>query len=193
MIRRAIRKAMLPSCIAALAAFSGLVWLAPLRNGSDSRPWPPPETTLNGPPAAAAVAPDGTPSVASDANGTPALSPRMSLGASGVEPSPHGAASAAGMVVARDPETGELGMPSPEQMRVIQEHERLAESLRSTPDGFIEIHRADGAVGIEMKGRLQSYSVVQVGPDGKPAFRCVSSRSDTAAVAGTPAPAGEER
>jgi len=96
----------------------------------------------------------------------------------------------AGMVVARDPETGELGLPSPEQMRAIGR--RHAEITRNTPEGFTEIRRADGSVGVLLNGKIQSYSIARVGPDGKPTTQCLTADSDSAALA-LPAPRLEDR
>jgi hypothetical protein len=87
----------------------------------------------------------------------------------------------AGMVVGIDPETGAIGPPSPEQMREIQAHR--ATTMRATPDGFLEIHRPDGAVGLMLGDRGQSYSVVRVTPGGGRVFGCVEARSDSAAAA----------
>jgi hypothetical protein len=94
------------------------------------------------------------------------------------------------MILAIDPETGKLGPPSPDQMSAIQAHR--AESMRLSPDGFVEIHRADGAVGLVLGDRAQSYSIVRVAPDGHRAFGCVSSIAESAAAAGAPAE-GEDR
>src|SRR5262245_1823964 len=105
--------------------------------------------------------------------------------ASGIAASP-----AAGMVVARDPETGELGMPSPEQMRAIGRHQAMI--VRNTPEGFTEIRKADGSVGLVLNGKLQSYSVARIGADGKPTTQCITAGSDSAALA-APAPQLEDR
>ena len=91
------------------------------------------------------------------------------------------ASAVAGMVVARDPETGELGLPSPEQMREIGRHQ--AEIVRNTPDGLTEIRRADGSVGVLLNGKIQSYSIARVGADGRPTTQCLTADSDSAALA----------
>lgn len=96
----------------------------------------------------------------------------------------------AGMVVARDPETGELGLPSPEQMKAIGQ--RRAEVMRNTPEGFTEIRRPDGSVGLMLNGKLQSYSIARVGADGNPTTQCFTASSDSAAL-GVPAPTLEDR
>lgn len=162
MIRRAIRNAALTTCIAALAV---LPWLG--------RPAGPRAGPQAGPvPALASRSP--VQAVAQAKHRAPRRASQLQL-----------APGAAGMVVARDPETGEWALPAPDQMRAIGQHR--AEAVRLTPDGFTEIRRPDGSVGLDLDGRLQSYAVAQVGPDGKPALRCVPAASDTAAAGSAPA------
>lgn len=183
MIPRAIRKILLPSCMVATVAFCVFASRAPSRSANASPPHTDEAVAL--PERPAAVVPSaGAARRAKNAVAAPEhLASQASAEASGP--------GVTGMVVARDPETGQLGMPSPEQMRAI--NERRAEILRITPEGFTEIRRPDGAVGLELNGRLQSYSVVRVGADGRARFECVSARSDTAAVSAAPAAALEER
>lgn len=96
--------------------------------------------------------------------GRPAVAARGGL--TGPAPPAQG-----GMVAAIDPETGTLGPPSPDQAHAIASAQRL--SLSRTPDGLVEIHRADGAVGIDLQGRFRDYAVVRMGPDGKPVLGCL--------------------
>jgi hypothetical protein len=187
---RAIRKAFLPSCIGGLVALCAFALVAGRERLSN----------LEASPAAAALAAPSTHVQASSSDGSKARPAQAPAGARARKlvavappqpPSVPGAPGLAGMIVAVDPETGELGMPSPEQMRSIGA--RMAEIQRVSSDGFIEIHRPDGAVGLELGGRLQSYEMVWIGPDGKLSLRCVTSDPAAAAAAGTPAPALEER
>jgi hypothetical protein len=76
-----------------------------------------------------------------------------------------------GFVVAIDPETGMLGPPSPEQAHAIASATRLSASR--SPDGLIEIHRPDGAVGIDLQGRFRDYAIVRMGADGRPVLGCL--------------------
>ena len=94
------------------------------------------------------------------------------------------------MVVAIDPETGTLGLPSPGQMSAIQA--RRAEAFRLSPDGLVEIRRPDGAVGLVLGSRSQSYSLARTGPDGHSEYRCVSGGTDSVVFADRP-PAREDR
>jgi hypothetical protein len=78
-----------------------------------------------------------------------------------------------GMIVAIDPETGALGAPSPEQARALAS--AGGEALERSSDGLVEIHRPDGAVGVNLQGRFQEYAWVRIGPSGKPIFGCIQS------------------
>ena len=96
------------------------------------------------------------------------------------------------MIVAIDPETGALGPPSPEQARALRA--AGGEALSRSTEGLIEIHRPDGAVGLDLQGRFQDYATVRIGPDGKPIFRCLHAdgRPEAAGRDSFPAPAPRE-
>jgi hypothetical protein len=177
MVGDAIRKLILPSCIIGAAAYGLLAPHSPLAESSRlNKKQHSPAATVHRSSTSKRAA---STHVAHKAPAAPATALHKAA------PS-----SVAGMVVARDPETGELGPPTPEQMQEITKHR--AEVMRNTPEGFTEIRRADGAVGLVLNGKLQSYSVVRMGPDGKPMTECVTAASDTAALA-TPIFAPEER
>jgi len=77
------------------------------------------------------------------------------------------------MVVAIDPETGQLGLPTPEQYA-----ELTAEKvgLNHTSEGLAPAQRLpDGTLIVNLDGRFAEYSVVKVGPDGKRIFGCVNT------------------
>lgn len=75
-------------------------------------------------------------------------------------------ASVAALRVAVDPETGELGLPSPEQMQ------ELVPPAASTGDLVVET-RPDGSKHVSLRGRFLDYSVVRVGDDGRLERGCV--------------------
>lgn len=122
-------------------------------------------------------------------------SPAQSHGASagaGADP-PVAAPAAAGMVIALDPETGEYGMPTPEEMRALS-LDRL-EQLNRSQEGLVEVHHPDGSVSIDLQGRFQEYAFVRIGPDGRKSIGCVEAPAaamDAAcgpAIESAPAPA----
>ena len=93
------------------------------------------------------------------------VAPPATPGAKAVAPG------SAGMVVAIDPETGQLGMPTPGQMRALAPAEAAA--LNLSDQGLVEFAGPEGAVGINVNGRFQAYYVVRIGPDGKKIVTCV--------------------
>jgi len=51
----------------------------------------------------------------------------------------------------------------------------------------------DGSQSLLHDGRLADYSVVRMGPDGKPVFLCVHGGHAAREAVGADRPAGEER
>ena len=106
-----------------------------------------------------------------------------------------GSSPAAGMVVGIDPETGALGMPSPEQMLELTQAERTG--MLRTGAGLTEVGLPSGAVMLDLQGQFMEYSVIQLDATGRPTFSCVSGedllRRLLAPRAPAPAPAPEER
>jgi hypothetical protein len=98
---------------------------------------------------------------------------------------PVATSAAAGMVVAIDPETGQLGMPSVEQLRELFPP---GTSVAQTPDGFVVTHRPDGSVSIDVGNQLQEYSFVHIGPDGKRVQGCAPAPADLRTIRTVPAP-----
>ena len=98
----------------------------------------------------------------------------------------------AGMVVGIDPETGELGMPTPEQLQKISDAQQ--NQVDHSSAGLVEVHHPDGSVSIDLQGRFQEYETVRVGPDGKLTYRCVDGEENAKRAVAAPAPpAPEER
>lgn len=84
----------------------------------------------------------------------------------------------AGMVVGIDPETGRLGMPTPEQRAELEQMSASERTLLSrSAAGLVEERRADGTVHVNLEGRFQEYATVQIGPDGRKTFQCVDDSS----------------
>jgi len=106
-----------------------------------------------------------------------------------VTPTAPPSAPAGGMIVARDPETGALTVPSPEQRRELLPEEFGAALLTSQP--LFETAAPGGGYMIRLDGLLMDYVVVTRGPDGKPVLTCVHDANAAAALAagGAAAPA----
>jgi len=83
----------------------------------------------------------------------------------------------AGMVVAIDPETGQLGMPTPEQMAELLDAQAAAEieGLNHSSDGLVQIQHPDGHVTLRTGGRFMEFAIARIGPDGRVTYDCVSS------------------
>ena len=77
-------------------------------------------------------------------------------------------ASGQGLRVAIDPETGELGMPSPEQVEALS---RIGEAVDERPVAFRRL--ANGSYQAQLDERWADFSVVTIGEDGKPAWTCL--------------------
>jgi hypothetical protein len=94
-------------------------------------------------------------------------------------------AGGAGMVVAVDPETGALRMPTAEEMQTLQSMNR-DDALNLSNQGLSAEPLTGGGIKIDLQGRFQDYSVVRVGPDGKFIFGCGKTQAE--AMAETYAP-----
>ena len=131
---------------------------------------------------------------------TPAAPPTRVVAVSGdtppEAPAHHPPAPAVlGMVVGIDPETGRIGMPTPEQMKNLSELEQIR--LDHATGDVIEIHNPDGSVTVDLQGRLQEYATVRIGPGGKLIYQCVEGAKNAERAlkgpAPAPAPQAEER
>lgn len=83
-----------------------------------------------------------------------------------------------GMIVAIDPETGMLGLPTAEQSAALSRAATLSraeeEMLSRSFVGLREFRLADGTVGLDLGGRFQEFSVARIGADGRVTFDCLS-------------------
>jgi hypothetical protein len=105
---------------------------------------------------------------------------------------------AAGMMVARDPITGEIGLPSPEQARALLAGEFGA--ALNTGQALFEEPVAGGGWKVNVDGLLMDYAVTTLGPDGKPRLACAHDAAELARFlaagalpAATPQPRPEEK
>jgi len=92
-----------------------------------------------------------------------------------------------GIVIGIDPESGQPGALAPEQAA------RLAATRAAATSHAPPVHHADGRVSMYVGNWMREFSVVRLGPGGRPVFGCVDGR-DAATRPGstTPAPAGAE-
>lgn len=95
-----------------------------------------------------------------------------------------------GMVVAIDPETGLLAMPTPEQLASLDRTATLSraeeEMLSRSSAGLREFRLADGTVGLDLGGRFQEFSVARLGPNGRVVFDCASDLDAVRRMLATP-------
>ena len=95
----------------------------------------------------------------------------------------------AGMMIAIDPETGETGMPSAEQLAEmkVNEADAVSRDFAGTPTYY-----PNGMISVDLNGRMQDYAVVRPGKDGKPVVGCVQHPGDLEHLHLTPAGLEEE-
>ena len=98
-----------------------------------------------------------------------------------------------GMVVTVDPETGQLSMPTAEELATLGVAQDP--SLDESDAGLVQVTHPNGAVSIDLQGRFQEYSVVRIAPNGRKVLECVPTRRDAARLMLTPvnAPALEDK
>jgi hypothetical protein len=102
---------------------------------------------------------------------------------------------APGMLVGIDPETGLLGMPSPEQVLQLSPSEKTG--LLHTDAGLTPVRLPDGTLKLDLQGRYMEYSVVRLDAQGRPRSGCIDDVRALARWLGTgesaPVPVLEEK
>jgi hypothetical protein len=79
-----------------------------------------------------------------------------------------------GMVVVRDPQTGKMRAPTPEELRALRaKTPPSAASLTGAPSAPQNLTRRDGAKGVRLGEKTLVYDVVTRGEDGKLSSQCV--------------------
>ena len=89
----------------------------------------------------------------------------------------------AGMIVGIDPETGNLGMPSPEARARMS----MSPALDRSMTGLTVVTRPDGSKHLDLRGRFQEYMVLHLTPDGRKVETCVQGPAVEAALRGVAA------
>jgi hypothetical protein len=82
-----------------------------------------------------------------------------------------------GMVVVRDPQTGKMRAPTPEELRALRANAPPSSAaLAATPEAPRELSR-DGARGVRLGEKSLVYDVVTRGEDGKLSSQCVQGEA----------------
>jgi hypothetical protein len=92
------------------------------------------------------------------------------------------AAGQEGMVVVRDPLTGQLRAPTADELKELRARAPATTGL-AAPRPPATISRRDGARGVRLGEKSMVYEVVTRGPDGKLTSECVHGDADQAGPA----------
>lgn len=116
---------------------------------------------------------------------TPAPAPRQTT--SGATPAAIGTA---GMVVVKDPESGELRAPNAKEAATLNLGGASAGAGLRVSNPLVEFRSPVGQVpGIRLNDSFNVYSVATIGPDGKVKMDCVDDKSKAESAAKTGAKA----
>jgi hypothetical protein len=77
-----------------------------------------------------------------------------------------------GRIIALDPETGELGAPSPDQLRSLRAAPGVA-AVSRTEEGLTETRLTDGTVILDLDGRYQDQVIARLDRNGRLVYGCV--------------------
>ena len=94
-----------------------------------------------------------------------------------------------GMMIAIDPETGTVGMPTPEQLTEMQ----IAEDPATSKDDAFTVERRGNMSILNTNGAFQEYAVIRRTADGKTVTGCVVDPKFADQVQPAPAAALEEK
>ena len=83
-----------------------------------------------------------------------------------------------GMVVVRDPQTGKMRAPTPEELRALRaKAPPSSAALIGTPRVPQQLSRRDGSRGVRLGEKSLVYDVVTRGADGKLSSQCVQGEA----------------
>jgi hypothetical protein len=82
-----------------------------------------------------------------------------------------------GMVVVKDPQTGKMRAPTPEELRALRAKAPPPASLTGAPRQPKSLTRRDGARGVRLGEKTLVYDVVTRGEDGKLSSHCVQGEA----------------
>lgn len=109
---------------------------------------------------------------------------------------PHAAADPGqqGMAVVRDPQTGQLRVPTAAELRALREADSKTRQMRPQAAAQPPVVRPDGVRAATLGERGMVYSVVRRGADGRLSQQCVEGEAAAAHAAhqGATPPQGKE-
>ena len=165
-------------CTGALIGLAGVVAFAisavPSRPTAGTLPAPGSAPTVAAVPASPVVAAIPAKSKVARVATAPVTPVKPSVVPSGIVPG------SMGMMIAIDPETGEVGMPNAEQIAEMNLTEDDAASHEDT--GLVPVRSADGTVTVHLQGRYQEFAVVRRAADGTTVVGCADHPSKAAHV-----------
>ncbi len=92
----------------------------------------------------------------------------------------------AGLLIGRDPRTGQLRAPTVEEAQTMTTLEPGLELNRSTA-GLRQVVKPDGSVEMDLQGRFQSFALANIAQDGAVVTGCVTTEEEAEAFLKTPA------
>jgi hypothetical protein len=96
-----------------------------------------------------------------------------------------------GVVVALDPESGQLGMPSAQQMAELESKIAPTDDLNYSDVGLTPVYGPDGSITLDLQGRYQEFATIHIALDGKRVLGC-SDKSNAGLPMTPSAPAALE-
>ncbi len=138
------------------------------------------QTPATAPPVVAAATPDPATAPAPAVIASPVVATPLAVAPAArtiaADPAPGVVPGSAGMIIAIDPETGSVGMPTDAQLEEFKLHEGAAASR--TADGLVPVIHANGTVSVELDESFQEYAIVRRSVDGKVTFGCIDHPAD---------------
>jgi hypothetical protein len=166
-----------------LVGLAGVIALAlaaaPSRPTAGTSPAPEATPAVAAVPAPSVVA--AGPVAAKPAAVAPAPAPVKKPATSGFVPG------SAGLLIGIDPETGEVGMPTAEQ---VSEMNLTEDEAVSKDFGGVLVRHPGGMLSVDLQGRSQEFGVARKTADGKTVIQCVDDPKHADHI--QPAPAGIE-
>jgi hypothetical protein len=118
--------------------------------------------------------------------------PLAALFAAMVLHAPAHAAGQDGMVVARDPQTGQMRAPTAEELKALAPAP-VATLRAQVPLSSLVVTKPNGSRVLQLGERGQVYSVVHRAPDGKLVEQCVQGEDAATRALTQPAPASNNQ